>query len=187
MNLFHAEPLAQFDMVYLPAYCWQKARYRQEREVMRAIRIHTVTPYDWTEILSASRHEGHNMVNRLLTDFQAGTNRFDAPGEILFVHLETGAVVAVCGLNREEETGFGKAGRIRRLYVSPGYRGRGLARHLIEAILSSAIDHHEMLTVNVGKLAARGFYEHLGFMPVTHPRITHIKELDVRKTSHTME
>jgi GNAT superfamily N-acetyltransferase len=59
----------------------------------------------------------------------------------------------------------------------PEYRGHGLARSLIEAITHIAAGHHKTLTLNVGELSARGFYEHLGFTPVTHPGITHIRRL----------
>ena len=62
-------------------------------------RIQSVDSYDWTEILEASLSEGHRMVNRLLTDFRAGANRFDLPGEVLFAHLDGHVVVAVGGLN----------------------------------------------------------------------------------------
>jgi GNAT superfamily N-acetyltransferase len=145
---------------------------------MKPTRIRSVSPNDWTEILRASQGEGHNMVNRLLTDFDSGTNRFDSPGEILLVHLDSDSVVGVCGLNLERETCFGKAGRVRRLYVIPGCRNAGLGRCLIEAIISFASAHHDVLTVNVGKLAARGFYEHIGFTPIDRPGLTHKKELE---------
>jgi len=147
---------------------------------MKPTRIQAVDPYDWMEILRASREEGHRMVERLLNDFRSGANRFDQPGEALFAHLAGEAVIAAGGLNLEQETRFGRAGRIRRLYVSPQYRGKGLGRSLVEAIASFTSEHHDVLTVNVGKLPAYGFYEQLGFTPVEHPGITHIRELSVR-------
>jgi GNAT superfamily N-acetyltransferase len=134
-------------------------------------------PYDWTEILGASQAEGCNMVHRLLTEFHTGANRFDAPGQALFVHLHGSAVVGVAGLNVEPETCFGPAGRIRRLYIVPGCRHRGLASSLIQEIASLAAGLYEVLTVNVGGLSARGFYERLGFVPVDHPRITHTRKV----------
>ena len=72
---------------------------------MKPIRIDTIAPYDWTKILDASKTEGYNMVDRLLVDFQTGSNSFDATGEGLFVHLSGISVVAVAGLNREPDSG----------------------------------------------------------------------------------
>lgn len=144
---------------------------------MKPKQIVSLDPYDWTEILSESQSEGHHMVSRLLADFRSGSNRFDAPGEALFVHVSDNAVVAVAGLNREKDSTFGRAGRIRRLYVIPKARGSGLGRCLVETLICSAGPHFDVLTVNAGTPDAAGFYEHLGFKPVHHPGITHTKEL----------
>ena len=144
---------------------------------MKLVRIESLEIYDWAEILQSSREEGHNMVRRLLEDFAAEINPFDLPGEALWIHPDAGAVTGVCGLNRETEKGFDQAGRIRRLYVVPGYRGKGIARSLLETVITFASEHYELLTVNVGQLAAGSFYEHLGFNPIEHPRITHTKVL----------
>ncbi len=154
--------------------------------MVKPTRIESVDPYDWTEILIASQSEGHNMVNRLLTDFREGTNRFDAPGELFFAHFHENVVVAVAGLNQEKDRSFGRAGRVRRLYVIPRSRGNGLARSLVEKITLSASAHFDALTVNVGKLDARGFYEHLGFTPVEHPGITHVKKLAHNNGVHSI-
>ena len=141
------------------------------------IRIESLEPYDWAYILRDGRSEGYNMVNRLISDFKAGINRFDARGETLFAHVRDTAVVAVAGLNREEIEDFGKAGRVRRLYVSPEYRGAGLGRSLVEELISFAATFYDSLTVNTGKLRTRSFYEHLGFQPVDLPGITHVRRL----------
>lgn len=144
---------------------------------MKPTRIESIDAYDWAEILRESQAEGHNMVNRLLTDFYAGINRFDAPGEALYAHFSGQVLVAIAGLNREMDQSFPRSGRIRRLYVVPSYRGGGLARALVGELELRAASHFDKLTVNVGKLNARGFYERLGFTAVQRPRITHIKEL----------
>jgi len=64
--------------------------------------------------LRESQAEGHNMVNRLVADFRAGSNRFDAPGELLYAHFSGQVVVAVAGLNQESDPSYPRAGRIRR-------------------------------------------------------------------------
>ena len=139
--------------------------------------IKSIDLYDWTEIQRESLAEGHNMVNRLIEDFRSGINRFDAIGEVLFAYFSDNIVVAVAGVNQESDLSFGRSGRIRRLYVLPRFRGNGLARGLVEELTLCAPSHFDILTVNVGKLDAREFYEYLGFKPVQHPGITHIKEL----------
>ena len=144
---------------------------------MKPIQIENIDAYDWKQILDTSQSEGHNMVNRLVTEFRAGTNRFDAPGEALFVHLSGNSVIAVAGLNREPDTSIPQAGRIRRLYVVPDFRGKGLGRSLVDVIASTAKTDFDILTVNVGKIRARAFYEHIGFAAVKHPSITHEKGL----------
>ena len=153
---------------------------------MKPTQIESVDSYDWTEILAASQAEGHDMVNRLLAGFRAGTNRFAAPGEVLVAHLQGNAVVAVAGLNVEPGKRLGRGGRVRRLYVVPRCRGNGLARGLVDQIASYAARQFDVLTVNVGKLDARGFYEHLGFKQVEHPGITHVKEMAHNNGAHSI-
>jgi GNAT superfamily N-acetyltransferase len=152
---------------------------------MKPIQVESIDQYDWTEILSESQSEGYNMVNRLLTDFRVGRNRFDAPGEVLFAYLFGDNIVAVAGLNQEPDKSILRTGRIRRLYVLPKFRGKGLARGLVERIMLSAESYFEKITVNVGKLDAGELYEHLGFTPVKYPGITHVKELTHNRALHS--
>jgi GNAT superfamily N-acetyltransferase len=144
---------------------------------MKPKRIVSLDALDWAEILRASRAEGHNMVCRLVEEFHAGVNRFDAEGELLCAHFLDQVVIAVAGLNREPDRLYACAGRIRRLYVLPRFRGKGLARGLVAELARLAFPTFSKLTVNVGTSDARGFYECLGFEPVQHAGITHIKEL----------
>jgi GNAT superfamily N-acetyltransferase len=151
------------------------------RRAMEPVRVPSTDPYDWTRILQESQCEGYGMVARLLAEYRSGANRFDAPGEALFACLAGDAVVAVGGLSREPDRGLAQAGRVRRLYVRPAFRGQGLGRALVEAIAGLAEQHFDLLTVNVGKLDAHGFYEHVGFARVEHAGITHVRELASRR------
>jgi GNAT superfamily N-acetyltransferase len=145
-------------------------------EEMKPIRVESIEAYDWTEILLQSESEGYGMVKRLVDDFSSGVNRFDKPGEALFVFLSGNMVQAVGGLNREEDSRLGNAGRIRRLYVMPEMRRRGIARSIVDEISTVAVGNFQVLVVNVGPADAHGFYEHLGFQKVDHPGITHFKD-----------
>ena len=55
---------------------------------------------------------------------------------------------------------------VKRLYVEPGYRGQGLGRRLMEAVLSGAVaDGYTTLRLGVAPYLerARALYEDLGF------------------------
>ena len=84
------------------------------------INIVDLKKYDIEHIRVAAENEGYNMVNRLITDYESGENRFDREGEKLIAYIQDGTIVALCGLNIEPaDTRYG---RIRRLYVLPEYR-----------------------------------------------------------------
>jgi len=144
---------------------------------MTMIEIKNVDSYDWVELMACCQNEGFGMVSRLLADFEQGANRFDEPGEALFVHLRGNRVIAVAGLNRERDVSLGRAGRVRRLYVSPKDRGRGLGRKLISQIVLAAQPSFDLLTVNVGQTDARGFYEQMGFTQMAGKGVTHVMRL----------
>jgi ribosomal protein S18 acetylase RimI-like enzyme len=75
---------------------------------------------------------------------------------------------------------------VRRLYVFPRCRRRGLARSIVTEIICRGAECFDTLTVNAGKLDARGFYEHLGFTPVAHAGITHVKKLAHNPALHVI-
>src|SRR6266487_3820772 len=51
------------------------------------------------ELRAESSREGFRFVERLCDEWVSGANRFNAPGEALFVAVADGQVVGVCGLN----------------------------------------------------------------------------------------
>ncbi|MBC8478225.1 GNAT family N-acetyltransferase [bacterium] len=145
---------------------------------MELLRIHTLESLDWIPILTASRTERLQLVQRLLDDFNSNLNRFDKAGELLLVQVERKVVTGVCGLNREPEVSLQRSGRVRRLYIDPAYRNRGLASGLIERIILLGRDYFSSLTVNCGSLPVGPFYERFGFFPIEAPGITHMLALE---------
>jgi GNAT superfamily N-acetyltransferase len=139
--------------------------------------IQTLDSHDWSRLFTESQAEGLNMVRRLLDDFKSGVNRFDASGELLLVQVESQVVIGVCGLNREPDSKLERAGRVRRLYICPEYRGCGLATSLVRSVIKHSREYFSRLTVNCGHLPVDTFYEQLGFKPTTCTGITHILEL----------
>jgi GNAT superfamily N-acetyltransferase len=81
--------------------------------------------------------EGHGLrfVRRLADDWAGGTNRFDRPGEALFVARIAGEVVGVCGLNVDPYETAPAIARVRHLYVLAAHRRHGVGRDLVSAVV----------------------------------------------------
>jgi hypothetical protein len=65
-------------------------------------------------------------VRRLADDWVSVANRFDRPGEALFVARLPGQVVGVRGLNVDPYTAEPGVGRVRHLYVAAAHSGHAL-------------------------------------------------------------
>src|SRR5689334_20397081 len=93
------------------------------------------------EIEAMSREadvEGHPFVRRLLDEWNAGVNRFDRPGEVLFGAWGNGRFVAVGGRNKDPYVADGSVGRVRHLYVQTAWRQQGIGRRLLDEIVAAA-------------------------------------------------
>lgn len=115
------------------------------------------------DIAAEARAEGFRFIDRLLADWQSGTNRFAATGEILLAVFADDALAAVGGLNRDPYTTAAGVGRIRHVYVSKPFRRLGAGRLLLDALLANA--HHHFTTVRLRTTDddAAQFYEAYGF------------------------
>ena len=78
--------------------------------------------------------EGFLFIERLWEEWENGKNRFTAPGEKLVGCMDQSALLAIGGLN-QDPCGRSGIGRIRRVYVRPAWRNKGIGKPLF--ILSS--------------------------------------------------
>ncbi|UCD09322.1 MAG: GNAT family N-acetyltransferase [Dehalococcoidales bacterium] len=129
--------------------------------------------HDISHIRNMAEQEGYNMLNRLVTDYNSGENQFDKEGEKLIGYIADDIVVALCGLNIESTNN--KYGRIRRLYVLPEYRNRGIGTELVSHFITFAGKYYKGIVVNIGNLSVSAFYESKGFHPVNNPSYTHLQ------------
>ncbi|MFX1681637.1 GNAT family N-acetyltransferase [Mitsuaria sp. CC2] len=133
----------------------------------RLIRVHQMDPLAWAPLLAASESEGRQMLRRLMDEWRSGANRYEQPGESLWAWIDAhGQVIAVGGLNVEPPPGRAGTGRMRRFYVHPDWRGHGLAKRLVNAVLASAQGHFSRLHVNCEGDDSATFWTRCGFAPI---------------------
>lgn len=125
-------------------------------------------------LVTEAEATGFRGLSRLLSEWQAGGNRFDQPGEAVFIATESGRVVGVCGLNRDPYFGDPTVGRIRHLYVAVDHRRKGIGSRLVRAVMGAARGHFARLRLRTDSPDADAFYRCLGFLPVTgEPACSH--------------
>jgi GNAT superfamily N-acetyltransferase len=114
--------------------------------------------------------EGYQFVERLAADWKSRTIRFDRPGEVLLAARLNGALVGVGGLTIEPIVQ--NAMRIRRFYVRPAFRRRGIGYQLAAALLARA-SAGCLITVNAAP-GSFSFWEAIGFTPDRQHGHTHL-------------
>jgi GNAT superfamily N-acetyltransferase len=129
-------------------------------------------------LLVEAREEGYDFIETLVEEWASAENRFDAPGEILCGHLEEGLLVAVGGLNLDPFAGRPDMARLRRVYVRPAWRNKGIGRALVTALVDQARTHFRCVRLRAENADAARLYERLGFSPVQNPDATHILLFD---------
>jgi GNAT superfamily N-acetyltransferase len=136
-------------------------------------------PAPGMEYLQAEAHaEGYDFIGSLVEEWAGAQNRFDAPGEILCGHLDQGMLVAVGGLNCDPFAGRPEVGRIRRVYVRPAWRDRGIGRALVSTLIEQARTHFRCVRLRAENAKAARLYESIGFTPAASPDATHILLFD---------
>jgi GNAT superfamily N-acetyltransferase len=129
-------------------------------------------------LIAESEQHGLAFVRRLADEWTDGTNRFDRPGEALFVNRIAGRIVGVCGLNVDPYTAEPNVGRVRHLYVLSPYRRLGVGRALVSDVVDAARGRFRRLRLRTGDPGAAHFYETLGFRPEAHlGDCTHIMDV----------
>jgi GNAT superfamily N-acetyltransferase len=123
---------------------------------------------------SEAQAEGYDFIQTLTEEWARAQNRFDAPGEILCGHLDRGLLVAVGGLNCDPFARRLDVGRIRRVYVRPAWRDKGIGRALVTTLVEHARNHFRCVRLRAENTNAARLYERIGFVPIASPDATHI-------------
>ena len=129
-------------------------------------------------LIAESEQHGLRLVRRLAEEWASRANRFDRPGEALFVARIAGHVVGVCGLNVDPYAAGPTIGRVRHLYVLSAHRRHGVGRDLVTAVVQAARGPFDRLRLRTQNPAASRLYERLGFHPTADvPDCTHVMDL----------
>lgn len=131
-------------------------------------------PEDIQALLRVSSEEGHNLVERLVDEWEDGSNRFDRPGEVALEARLDSQLVGVGGLNRDPYLDDPSVGRIRHVYVSPEARSMGVGRVLVMSLVEHARGQFSRVRLRTGNADPSGFYMRLGFVEAPEePDATH--------------
>ena len=141
---------------------------------MISIRYVTDTLPPGFEVLRhAADGEAFNMLQTLAREWADGSNRFDRPGEALVAAFDGPVLAGMGGINHDAH--LEGALRMRRFYVSPRHRRRGIARTLASALLERPESRGRIITLNAPQSEAARFWEALGFIRDEQDGHTHIR------------
>jgi GNAT superfamily N-acetyltransferase len=121
--------------------------------------------------------ESYNFVETLVEECRSGANRYDRAGETLLGCFDGAVLVAVGGLNIDPFANDPTVGRLRRVYVRPAWRSRGVGRELVMTLVKTAREHFRRVRLRAETAGAARLYERLGFAATADPDATHEMEL----------
>jgi GNAT superfamily N-acetyltransferase len=130
---------------------------------------------DLALLAAAAAREGYSHIRRVVEEWENGRNRFDKPGELLLGAFDGPSMVAIGGMTLDLSRSDWL--RMRRFYVLPDSRGRGVARLLAGRLLVHAREYVPTITVHAGDARAALFWQAMGFRPLIRDTYTHILDL----------
>jgi len=120
-------------------------------------------------LVEESERAGFRLVRRLVEDWATGANRFDGPGEALFVASVDGHLGGICGLNVDPYCAEARVGRVRHPCVLSEFRRHGVGRRLVTEIIGTARGSFDTLRLRTGNPAPRGSTKRSGSSPREKP------------------
>ena len=150
---------------------------------------------EFTEMMAESKMAGFRAIDRLVTDWETGANRFDRPGEALFIARQgapqsgsgSDRILGVCGLNRDPYIDSNQIGRVRRLYVMQDNRRQGIGQILVHRVIEVAKLSFDRLHVRTTNPVAAQFYQSLGFTPCHSESATHTLNLRTTRLHRSLQ
>ena len=142
--------------------------------------LHNLQALDLQPLLQESQVQGYSFIDRLVSEYEDGTNRFALPDEALFGVYADEQLIAIGGLNRDPFLENNDIGRVRHVYVLADFRRQGVGTLLLRHIIEAARPHFRLLTLRTFNEDAAKFYVSLGFQSTNEmPNATHILSLEL--------
>jgi GNAT superfamily N-acetyltransferase len=138
--------------------------------------IKNALPQGFELLRQAAAGEAYDMLATLAKEWTSGANRFDRPGEALVAAMDGGVLAGMGGINQDSHVPG--ALRMRRFYVYPPYRRKGVGRALATFLLDRRESQGKLITLNAPHLEAARFWESLGFVRDPRDGHTHIRKGD---------
>jgi len=141
--------------------------------MLQLVRLFDELPDSFDDLVAEASGEGVRNMARLAEDWRRGA-RFQDDGEAVFAAFLAGELAGIGGLSVEPASSE-PARRLRRFYVPPAMRRRGVATALASALIHEGFDSVALLTVNARASDAAGpFWEAQGFVADASGPWTHV-------------
>ena len=140
--------------------------------MLQLVRIFDELPEGFGDLVAEASDEGVRNMALLAESWRAGP-QFQEDGEALLAAFLAGELAGI-GAMTPEPAALEPARRLRRFYVRPALRRRGVATAIASALIHEGFDSVRLLTVNArASDAAASFWEAQGFVPDTTGPWTH--------------
>ena len=145
---------------------------------MKRIEIQQIThlPAEVFTLEKEAVAEGFRFLTRLISEWESGTNRLNAPGECLMAAYSNQQVIGIGGLSVDPYTQPDTA-RLRRVYVAPAARNQHVGQALVKALVAQATLHFQTVRLSTDTSGGDAFYLRCGFTRTEDVHATHIIEL----------
>jgi GNAT superfamily N-acetyltransferase len=128
---------------------------------------------DISSLQKTASEEGFCFVDRLVSEWRDGTNRFTATGELFLGAFNGEKLIGFGGINIDHYAVRPNIGRIRHLYVAPEYRRLGVGEAILGQLMALTCGLFDRIRLRTDTTEAARFYERQGFQSVNSTEASH--------------
>ncbi|NTF83606.1 GNAT family N-acetyltransferase [Rhizobium rhizogenes] len=133
-------------------------------------------PDQFDQLLVEAAAEGFDTMSVLQDEWRNGSNRFERPGEMLALATIHDEITGIGGITQDFVDSSWL--RMRRFYVRPAHRRRGVGRQIALFILEHAKPFDRQIALYADGPEAEAFWPTLGFGPIERENTTHVFRCD---------